>query len=338
MRVALSCLLILALVPGWSGEERLALFEGRPPQMDARRVDLDPRDPSRRRVGALTYLGGVMLTSRDPAFGGYSAITVSGDRFMLLSDGGNIVRFRMGADWRPHGLRFDNLPAGPSTGWMKSDRDSESVALDPRTGQLWIGFENYNQIWRYAPGFTRAEGRVAPRDMADWSGNGGPESLARLPDGRFVTISEDAKVWRARWRGSEEGRRNSRQGVIFASDPLKGHARRFAYSVSPNHDVADAAALPDGSLVVVERRFRLPFRFSNRIMLVPAAQIAPGRVAHGTLIAELDSPLIHDNFEGVAVTQEAGATILWLVSDDNQLFLQHSYLLKFRFDRGRVER
>ncbi|MGO7251670.1 esterase-like activity of phytase family protein, partial [Rhizobium brockwellii] len=69
---------------------------------------------------------------------------------------------------------------------------------------------------------------------------------------------------------------------------------------------------------------------------VSADQITPGRVARGRLIAELDSPLIHDNFEGVAVTQEGGATILWLVSDDNQLFLQKSYLLKFRLDRAAI--
>jgi hypothetical protein len=331
MRILLSCLLILALVPGWSGEQRLPLFEGKP-QMDMHRVDLDPNDPSRRKLGALTYLGGIVLTSRMPAFGGYSSLAVAGDHFLLLSDGGNIVRFRMGADWTPHDLHFSDLPAGPGTGWEKRDRDSESLAIDPSTGRLWVGFEGYNQIWRYAPGFARAGGYVAPRDMKDWPANGGAESLARMPDGRFVTISEEAKVRR---RGNES-RRNSRQALIFPGDPLKGHARRFAYLVSPKYDVADAAALPDGSLVVVERRFRLPFRFSNRIMLVPAAQITPGRVARGRLIAELDSPLIHDNFEGVAVTQEGEATILWLVSDDNQLFLQKSYLLKFRLDRAAI--
>ena len=335
MRILLSCLLILALVPGWSGEQRLPLFEGKP-QMDMHRVDLDPNDPSRRKLGALTYLGGIVLTSRMPAFGGYSSLAVAGDHFLLLSDGGNIVRFRMGADWTPHDLHFSDLPAGPGTGWEKRDRDSESLAIDPSTGRLWVGFEGYNQIWRYAPGFARAGGYVAPRDMKDWPANGGAESLARMPDGRFVTISEEAKVRRRSWRGGNESRRNSRQALIFPGDPLKGHARRFAYLVSPKYDVADAAALPDGSLVVVERRFRLPFRFSNRIMLVPAAQITPGRVARGRLIAELDSPLIHDNFEGVAVTQEGGATILWLVSDDNQLFLQKSYLLKFRLDRAAI--
>ena len=68
-------------------------------------------------------------------------------------------------------------------------------------------------------------------------------------------------------------------------------------------------------------------------MFVLAADVAPGRTARGQLLAELDAPLIHDNFEGVAVTREAGETILWLVSDDNQTLLERSYLLKFRLDR-----
>jgi len=82
MRILLSCLLILALVPGWSGEQRLPLFEGKP-QMDMHRVDLDPNDPSRRKLGALTYLGGIVLTSRMPAFGGYSSLAVAGDHFQI---------------------------------------------------------------------------------------------------------------------------------------------------------------------------------------------------------------------------------------------------------------
>ena len=332
MRVLLSCLLLLAFVPGWSGEQRLALL-GTTPQMEERADALDPHDPARRRLGALTYLGGVTLRSRDPAFGGFSSLVVTGDRFLLLSDGGNFVRFRMGADWRPHGLRFGNLPAGPSVGWQKQDRDSESLARDPRTGALWVGFERYNQIWRYTPDFARAEGYVAPRAMARWPRNGGAESLAHMPDGRFVTISEEATVSKAERRGMKVAGEQTRQGLIFAGDPLRYRPRRFIYQVSPDHDVADAAALSDGSLVVVERRFRLPFRFSNRIMWVPAAEIAPGHLARGRLLADLDAPLIHDNFEGVAVTREGGATILWLVSDDNQTVLERTYLLKFRLDQ-----
>ena len=83
-----------------SGQEPRAVLREHA-EMRAIPVVLDPSDPAHVRVGALTYLGGVRLTSPDPAFGGFSALSVTGDRFTLLSDGGNVVRFRMGADWRP---------------------------------------------------------------------------------------------------------------------------------------------------------------------------------------------------------------------------------------------
>lgn len=155
MRILLSVLLILLFVPSWSGEPRLALF---PPtaEMAAHRAVIDPLAPGRVKLGGLTFLGGVYLTGPAPAFGGFSAMMVEGDRFTLLSDGGNILSFRMGADWQVREPRFANLPDGPGTGWRKEDRDSESLTHDPATGQLWIGFERANEIWRFAPGFARA--------------------------------------------------------------------------------------------------------------------------------------------------------------------------------------
>ena len=335
MRVLFVILAVLLIVPGWAGEERLPLL-GRHPELTVRRVDLDPADPSRRRLGSLTYLGGAELRSRDPAFGGYSSLRVeqrpNGDRFTLLSDGGNIVAFTMGADWRPHGVQFQNLPQGPGTGWEKRDRDTESMAADPATGLIWVGYERYNAIWRYAPGFARAEAQRTPPEMARWPINGGPESLARLPDGRFVTISEDAHVPPAHWTGAEAERLHSRTALLFPGDPIRTRPVYFAYMPYGRYDPADATALPNGDLLVLDRAFRLPFRFSNRLSLVPASAIRAGSVARGQLLATLDSPLIHDNFEGVATTIEHGATIVWLVSDDNQLPLQRTLLLKFRLD------
>ncbi len=338
MRVLFVILAVLLIVPGWSGEERLALL-GDKPQIIATRVDLDSSDPRRTRVGGLTYLGGVSLRSIDPAFGGYSALSVvrqtDGDRFTMLSDGGNVVAFTMGTDWKPRRLRFLNLPAGPGTGWEKRDRDSESLALDPGTGRIWVGFERYNAIWRYAPGFARAEAQRAPEAMDPWPDNGGPESLARLPDGRFVTISEEKHVSKQRWPGPEEERLRSRDALIFGGDPIDTAPVHFAYMPDGRYDPADATALPNGDLLVLDRRFRLPYRFSNRLTLVPAATIRQGGIARGRLLAALDTPLIHDNFEGVAATVENDATIVWLVSDDNQSMLQRTLLLKFRLDTAR---
>ncbi len=329
MRVALAFLLLMLITPDWAGDERLAL-PAPAPRVTADRVMLDPGDPARRRVGALTFLGGVALDSGDPAFGGFSALLVRGERFTLLSDGGNLLRFRMGSGWRPRGVRFDPLPAGPGTGWKKSDRDSESMAVDPKDGRVWVAFENTNAIWRYAPDFARGERWRAPPAMANWPTGGGAEGMARLRDGRFVTLSESRRPPRGR-----DGRKpRTRVGAVFAGDPTAPDTRaaRFQYRPERGYDPVEVAELPDGRMLVLERGFAPPFRWRTRLVLVARGAMRAGAVVDGQTIARLDAPLLHDNFEGMAVVREGGATIVWLVSDDNQFVLQRTLLLKFRLD------
>src|SRR4051812_40315631 len=95
MRVLLAVLILLLCQMSASGEEPGLFFDGKA-RMSATRVPLDSADPARVGVGALTYLGGVRLTSPQASFGGFSSMQVLGDRFTLLSDGGHIVQFRMG--------------------------------------------------------------------------------------------------------------------------------------------------------------------------------------------------------------------------------------------------
>jgi hypothetical protein len=329
VRVFLAFSLLLAVTPDWAGEERLAL-PGGAAQVTAERVMLNPNDPAMQRVGALTFLGGVALDSRDPAFGGFSAMLVDGERFTLLSDGGNLLRFRMGADWRPRGVRFDPLPAGPGTGWRKVDRDSEAMATDPSDGRIWVAFENSNTIWRYAPGFARGERWRAPPVMANWPNGGGAESMTRLRDGRFVVLSESRRPP----RGKDGRKPRTRVGAVFAGDPTDPATRAVSFSYRPErgHDPVEIAELPDGRMLVLERGFAPPFRWRTRLALVARGAVRAGAVVEGQTIARLEAPLLHDNFEGMAVTREGGATIVWLLSDDNQFVLQQTLLLKFRLD------
>jgi hypothetical protein len=323
MRILYSVLLLLFFTPPWMGEKRLPLL-GPDPLFEASRVTLDAANPARRRVGQLTWLGGVRLTSPDPAFGGFSSMTVSGDRFTLLSDGGNIVRFRMDGHWRIAGRSFAELPGGPGTGWLKQDRDSESMTSDPKTGRLWVGFERANAVWRFSPGFARSEAHAAPPAMAKWPSNEGPEAMARLPDGGFIVIAETRPWPHGKGRGA----------IRFAGDPTERPRAGFLFSYLPpeHYDPSDLTILPDGRLLVLNRRFALPFDFSAKLVVIDPAAIRPGALVRGREIATLEKPLIHDNFEGVATTREGGATIIWIVSDDNQLFLQRSLLLKFRLE------
>ncbi|RZM05829.1 MAG: esterase-like activity of phytase family protein, partial [Sphingomonas sp.] len=178
------------------------------------------------------------------------------------------------------------------------------------------------EIWRYDPGLLRGERMAAPAMMRRWRTAGGPESFARLADGRFVAISESPP------RG-----KRLRDGIVWPGDPTARQASfRFGYRPAPGYDPSDLTQLPDGRLLVLERALGLPFRWYARLVLVDARAVRPGAVVTGRTIARLAPPLLTDNYEGVAATREGGATIVWLLSDDNELFLQRTLLLKFRLE------
>ncbi|MBU1154745.1 MAG: esterase-like activity of phytase family protein, partial [Proteobacteria bacterium] len=53
--------------------------EGRSVLVRSAAVALDPANPRRTNLGRLTYLGGLELSSPDPAFGGLSGLWLSPD-------------------------------------------------------------------------------------------------------------------------------------------------------------------------------------------------------------------------------------------------------------------
>jgi hypothetical protein len=325
VRILLSCLLLLLLLPSWSGSPRLPLM-GTRPVVWTRPVQLDPARPGLRRVGALTWIGGLRLTSPDQAFGGFSSMHGDGKRLTLLSDGGNLVRFALDRGGHPRDAWFGDLPAGPGRGWDKEDRDSESMSVDPKDGSVLAGFEGANAFWRYSPDLSRALGHAAPRAMRDWNPNGGPESFTMLPGGGAITIAE--------FEPDKHAVPGRRPAIRFTGDPIRAPDRgfRFSYVPPPRYDPTDIAVLPDGRLIVLNRRFVPPFAFWSKLVVIDPAAIRPGAVVRGQEIATLAPPLIHENFEGMYAARANGATILWLVSDDNQSILQRSLLLKFRLD------
>lgn len=323
MRILLSVVLLLLFLPSWSGDERLPLLPERA-HMRADPVTLHRDDAKRLRIGGLTFLGGVRLTSPATAFGGFSAMMVAGDQFTLLSDGGNIVSFRMGEDWQPRDLRFANLPDGPGRGWHKADRDSESLTVDAATGRLWVAFEDSNEIWRYAPGFARAEARHAPAAMREWPESSGAESMVRLRDGSFVLLSE----------GEAGAAKGTRQGLWFAGDPVRRPQRGFRFDYRPpgGFRPTDIAELPDGRLAVLNRKVSLREGFTAAVTIVGRRSVRSGRIVSGREVARFAAPALHDNFEALAATREGRDTVLWIASDDNRSPFQQSLLLKFRLD------
>lgn len=318
--LALSILFLSA-----SGRELRTPLRG-DPVMQAVRVPLVPGDPTRKTVGRLRYLGGIRLTSPDLGFSGFSALSVTGDRFTLVSDRGNLVQFRMGADWNPTEIRFADLPAGPGSSAFKGDRDAESLTRDPVTGQFWVGFESRNTIFRYDSAFRKGLGHTTPQAMKRWPRNGGAESMARLADGRMLVLGETAR--------RRHGPVAEREILLFPSDPTIGNPQpvHLAYVPPVGYDPSDVALLPDGRLLVLVRRFAISSLFTVKIELVDIRGAKAGQVLRGIEIADFSPPFQHDNFEGLAVQREGDSLVLWMISDDNEQWWQQTLLLKFRLD------
>lgn len=296
----------------------------RAPEIVARPIALDPTDPARTRVGALRYLGGWVLTSRDRRFGGISSLYAVHGRFVALSDNGLLFRFRMERGGRIGEVAFQPLPGVPGAGGGKDGRDSESLQHDPASGRFWVGFERYDQIWRYDPRFARAEAHAAPPAMAGWPSNGGPEAMARLADGRFLVFAEEQA-------GPDAA---TREALLFAGDPSEAGtaATRFFYRPPTGFVPTDAAELPDGRILVLNRHYSVSDGMSAALAMIDPREIARDRVLVSREIARLAAPLTVDNTEALSVEQDRGRTILWLASDDNFKPFQQTLLMKFALE------
>jgi hypothetical protein len=291
--------------------------------VNAEPVALDRADPARDRIGQLRYLGGWILTSRQPRFGGYSALYVKGDQFTALADTGEYLTFQMRMPGVIGDAKFGRLPGCPGQKGIKSDCDSESMTVDPASGTTWVGFEQYNAIFRFAPDFAGAEAVAAPPAMSKWPANAGPETLARLSDGRFITIGEGARI----------GPTSKMEALLFAGDPTDPIRQPvpFIYRPPRGYVPTDAQQLPDGRIVVLNRHFELMDGMWAALTVFDPATIVAEQLVHTELIAELKPPLTVDNMEGLSITQENGRPVLWLISDDNQNGIQKTLLLKFVF-------
>jgi hypothetical protein len=100
-------------------------------------------------------------------------------------------------------------------------------------------------------------------------------------------------------------------------------------------NITDAAALPDGGLLILERYFRWGTGVLMRIRRLRPAEIGPGARLTGRILFQGDSGYEIDNMEGIAVHRgTAGETVVTLISDDNfNRLLQRTVLLQFTLVR-----
>lgn len=281
---------------------------------------------------ALRFLGGLELVSRDPRFGSLSGIDFvpRDNTFYAVADTGLWFRARLVEDaGQPTGLADTALaPILGDNGKppaAKIDADAEGLRLTVRDGQLTalVSFEQTTRLRAFAgPDFAAATPQKVPlpKAVSGIRRNQGLESVAVAPAaaplaGATVVIAER----------SLDAAGNHRAFIV--SGPMRG---AFAIRRSDDFDVSDATFLPDGDLLILERRFSFSGGFAMRLRRIAATAIAPGKTLDGETLMTADGRYEIDNLEGLAAEPgPSGDTILTLVSDDNNNLLQRTLLLRF---------
>jgi hypothetical protein len=324
------CLLALALAPGlWVRSEAHWPRSAGPSTLRFERLAASTPETW---PAELKLVGAWRLTSESHRFGGYSALLADEDGTLTaISDLGRTLR--MGRPDRPGAPapRFGRVRRPNPAYW---NEDIESATADPKSGRRWYGYENINEIRRFERGESGDSRGISPPAMRHWSANGGAEAMARLPDGRFVVLAEDAP-----WLSA-----GGHAGLLFPSDPVDG-AKPLEFTFRPpiGYDPSDMAALPDGRVVILLRivdPLAPPF-FRAMLAVADPADIAAGKDWPWRKLADLAGPVPRDNYEGLAIAPDPDGATLWVISDDNFARLQRTLLLELHWrvpPRGAAER
>ena len=330
---AVAAAVSLVIAPALA-DKPLTVLEGpTPTTVTAIPIDFDRENPSRKGFGKLTFRAGLNLYAKSSYFGGYSALVLdpSGRSLLAISDAGAWLRANLDYDGRKlKGL--SEVVLGPVLGAdgkpLRDDRerDSEGMTLfdgDTRQGTAYVSFERKHRIARYpftAERFGPPAGTIPlPAGAKAMSVNRGIEAMAVIRAGKLKgTLVAFAE-------GLADRSGNLQGWLIGGPTPGGIVLKRLG-----GFDITDAAALPDGGIVVLERRFRFSEGIKMRIRRVAAGELKRGAVMQGDVLLEADDSLNIDNMEAIAAHRAAsGETVLTLMSDDNFSALQRTLIMQF---------
>lgn len=305
--------------------------EGGPAEIHSKVISTFLPHSGETKFGALEFLGGLHLSSSNALFGANSAIRLQPDQrhFVSVLDTGHWLTGTVERDAQGHLAGISNAAITPmrdrlgQTHEGKGAMDAESVAL--RGDKVLVGFEGNHRVDIYPnPGFemSAAVGSLPllmPRNRL--RSNRSLEALMIAPPaspiaGAAVVVTE---------------RSLDADGNMLAAILDGPHQGAFSVRHYDDFDVSDGVFLPDGDLLLLERRFDLAYGIGMRLRRIAGADIKPGAVVDGQVIFQADADNEIDNMEGIDAFRAADGTIhLIMVSDDNHSILQRNLILEFR--------
>lgn len=329
--IAIAAALLVTLVPG-CGVPHLAAPQEGPLQIEAQSVYLNPEKPGEIRAGKLEFRAGLVLSSDAAAFGGLSGLTLSpdGNELTAVSDYGDFLRARLVLDrkGRLQGLAnarivrlrgVDGRKLSLRLG--KRDEDAEAVERLPDGGFL-VSFEVRHRILRYDELTQQPRLFAIPPGIEEAPSNGGLEAITPLPDGRILILSEQYRT---------DNKSGDYIGWLLDADGKS--LGRVYWPGTGIYRPTDLAALPNGDVLLLQRRFTVIGGAGARLSRIPAARIKAGGRLIDEELAQLLPPMTVDNFEGLAVHRDPeGGWWIYMLSDDNFNPLQRTLLLQFHLD------
>ncbi len=304
---------------------------GRPLKVETERIENFQIASGKTRFGDLAFVGGLTVSSEDPALGGMSSVRLGADRrsFLGIEDNGYWYggRFTRDDEGRLGGISdFRIAPIRGRDGRpIETKWESDAESLEVRANDVLVGFERDHRVDAYPLIDPQASGPLRslplPFPVAELRRNRSLETIATSPKdgplaGATVVVSEMSL---------------NKAGDIYAGildGPQRG---TFFVKREPPYAISDGDFLPNGDLLLLERGVTLASAFSVRIERIAGKDIRPGATVSGKVIFRAGLGDQIDNMEGLSVTRGAdGGTYLLLVSDDNNSILQRSLFLEFR--------
>lgn len=266
-------------------------------------VQIDPAQ-AETQVGELIFRGGVEIAPDKADIGGISSLEWHGKALFAVTDDGRWMELETG-EIAGKLVDIAGIRLGPlhdEKGAMldaKKRGDAEALTRLP-SGEWLVAFEQEHRIWRYADlegPATGTETRAASL-IAGAAPNDGIETLAAYPGGVLACGEWTVQTRPNCLRIGDDG--------TLAPFSLAAPAGIAEVGGVPT----DAACKADGTCYVLFRSYT-PGK-GNRAAVIA---LAPDNTV--TTLAVMAPPLRLDNFEGLAVREDAGRTFLYMVSDDN---------------------
>jgi hypothetical protein len=283
------------------------------------------------RFGTFEFAGGLDMSSTSARFGSMSAFHFldKGHRFLGVTDTGSWYAGRILRDAQGRPVSVEDYRLAPILGEdglpLDGKRDSDAEGMNVSGRKVTVSFERNHRIAEYdldVENFaSRPKTLPLPVPREELRTNRGFETIAYAPSGSPLRGARVAVTEMSLNRDDD----------IFAAvleGPRKGifYVRR-----KDGFDISDGDFLPDGDLLLLERKYSIITGISIRLRRIPGDSIRPDATVDGPALLNADLSYQIDNMEGLDVWQAAdGSTRISMISDDNFSLVQRNLYLEFR--------